>query len=171
VATPAGTPTPAATRRPAVPLTTSATLTPASAASFGMSGPGQGDNQQLARLAIDGRPGTAWTTDWYASARFGNLYPGTGLLLDMGRPVTITGAEISLGGAPGAGLQLRIGSAPALASLPPAARAGNASGVVRLRLSTPVRGRYVLIWFTKLPLASDGNFEASVYNVRLQGRS
>ncbi len=171
VATPAGTPTPAATRRPAVPLTTSATLTPASAASFGMSGPGQGDNQQLARLAIDGRPGTAWTTDWYASARFGNLYPGTGLLLDMGRPVTITGAEISLGGASGAGLQLRIGPAPALASLPPAARAGNASGVVRLRLSTPVRGRYVLIWFTKLPLTSDGNFEASVYNVRLQGRS
>jgi transcriptional regulator with XRE-family HTH domain len=171
VANPAGTPTPAATRKPAVPLSTSATLTPASAASFGVSGPGQGDNQQDAPLAIDGRPGTAWNTDWYASARFGNLYPGTGLMLDMGRPVTITSAEISLGGAPGASFQLRVGSAPTLAGLPPVARAAHASGMVRLRLSTPARGRYVLIWFTKLPLTANGNFEASVYNVRLQGRT
>ena len=154
-----------------MPLTTSVPLTPASATSFGMSGPGQGDDQQLAPLAIDHSRGTAWTTDWYTSARFGNLYPGTGLLLDMGRPVTVTSAQISLGSAPGAGFQLRIGPAPALAGLPPAARAGDASGVVQLRLSTPARGRYVLIWFTKLPLNSNGNFEASVYNVRLEGRS
>jgi hypothetical protein len=171
VATPAGTPTPAATRKPAVPLTTSATLTPASAESFGTSGPGQGDNQQLAPLAIDGRPGTAWNTDWYASAHFGNLYPGTGLMLDMGRPVTITSAEISLGSAPGASFQLRVGSAATLAALTPVARAAHASGVVRLRLSTPAHGRYVLIWFTKLPLTADGNFEASVYNVKLQGKT
>ena len=41
--------------------------------------------------AIDASRATAWRTDWYTTARFGNLYPGTGLLLDMGHPVTITG--------------------------------------------------------------------------------
>lgn len=154
-----------------MPLTDSVPLTPASATSFGTSGAGQGDNQQLAPLAIDGSRGTAWNTDWYASARFGNLYPGTGLLIDMGKPVTITSAAISLGRAPGANFQLRVGSAPAMADLPAVARATNASGTAHLRLSTPAHGRYVLIWFTQLPLNSSGNFEASVYNVKLAGRT
>jgi transcriptional regulator with XRE-family HTH domain len=169
VASPASTPAPATTPSPAVPLTTP--LSPASAAAFGVGGPGQGDNPQLAHLAIDGSRATAWTTDWYTSARFGNLYPGTGLLLDMGRPVTVTGAQISLGSAPGASFQLRVGSAPALADLPPVAHAAGASGVVRVRLTTPAHGRYVLIWFTRLPLSRDGNFQVSVRNVRLEGRA
>ena len=132
---------------------------------------GQGDDPQLAHLAIDHSRATAWTTDWYTSAHFGNLYSGTGLLIDMGRPVTVTSAQISLGSAPGASFQLRVGSAPALAGLRPVARAFGASGVVHLGLSTPARGRYVLIWFTKLPLGPNGNFQASVSNVRLEGRS
>ena len=170
VANPASTPTPAGTPTPAVPLTGSV-LPPASATSFGTSGPGQGDNEQLASKAIDGSRRTAWNTDWYTSARFGNLYSGTGLLLDMGKSVTITGAQISLGNAPGASLQLRVGSAPTLADLPPAAKAAGASGMVRLRPATPAHGRYVLIWFTRLPPNANGNFEASVYNVRLEGRT
>jgi transcriptional regulator with XRE-family HTH domain len=153
------------------PATTPGPLVPARAVAFGVSGPGHGDNPQRARRAIDHSPGTSWATDWYASARFGNLYPGTGLLLDMGRPVTITGAQIRLGGAPGASFQLRVGSAPALADLRPVARAAGASGVVRLRLTTPARGRYVLIWFTKLPLDSHGHFHATVYNVSVDGRA
>ena len=89
----------------------------------------------------------------------------------MGKPVTITGAQISLGNAPGASFQLRVGSLPTLAGLKPAAGAAGASGTVRLRLTTPARGRYVLIWFTRLPLNANGNFEASVANVRLEGRT
>jgi hypothetical protein len=154
-----------------VPLSTSLPLAPVSAAAFGVSGAGQGDNPQLAPLAIDRSRTTAWNTDWYTSARFGNLYPGTGLLIDMGRPVTITSAQIWLGSAPGASFQLRVGSSPALADLEPAARAAGASGLVRLQLTTPARGRYVLIWFTRLPVNSNGNFEASVYNVRVEGRA
>jgi hypothetical protein len=42
--------------------------------------------------------------------------------------------------------------------------------VVRLRLATPAHGRYVLIWFTRLPLTPGGNFEARVFDVRLEGR-
>ena len=89
----------------------------------------------------------------------------------MGRPVTVASAQIWLGNAPGANFQLRVGSAPTLAGLEPAARASGASGVARLQLATPERGRYVLIWFTRLPVNSNGNFEASVYNVRLEGRA
>jgi hypothetical protein len=145
-------------------------LAPADATAFGSSG-GPGDNSDLARLAIDGNPATAWHTDWYATARFGNLYPGTGLLVDMGRPVTITAAQVTLGRARGASFQLRVGAAPALASLRPVARAAGAGGVVRLRHTRPAHGRYVLLWFTRLPPGPVGTFQVSVYSLRLEGRA
>jgi hypothetical protein len=145
-------------------------LTPARATSFGSSG-GPGDNSGLARLAIDGNPATAWHTDWYATARFGNLYPGTGLLVDMGRPVTITAAAVILGRAHGASFQVRIGAAPAPAGLRLVARAAGVGRVVRLRLTRPGRGRYVLLWFTRLPPDPAGTFQASVYSLQLEGRT
>jgi cytoskeletal protein RodZ len=141
-------------------------LTPASVTA---AGPGGGDNPQFAYRAIDASHATAWRTDWYTTARFGNLYPGTGLLLDMGHPVTITGARISLGSAPGAALQIRVGAARGLAQRPPAARAAAAAGVLRLRFSRPAHGRYVLLWFTRLPADPSGTFQASVYNIELTG--
>jgi hypothetical protein len=88
----------------------------------------------------------------------------------MGRPVTITAATITLGRAHGASFQLRVGGAPALASLRPVARAAGAGGVVRLRLTGPARGRYVLLWFTRLPPGRSGTFQATVYGLHLQGR-
>ena len=146
-------------------------LTPVSAAAFGPSSAGQGDAPQLAPLAIDGNPATAWHTDQYATARLGNLYAGTGLLLDMGRPTTITAARITLGPPRGASFQLRVGAAPVLARLPPVAQAAGTGGVVHLPLATPAHGRYVLIWFTSLPPGPAGTFQVSVYDVRLEGQA
>lgn len=161
-------PTPKTTTRGAV---AARTLTPASATAFNPNGAGQGDNSDLADLAIDGNPATAWHTDWYTTAHFGNLYPGMGLLVDMGRPTTIVAVRITLGPAHGAGFQLRVGTAPALANLPPVAQAANTGGVVYLRLTTPAHGRYVLIWFTSLPPDPAGSFQVSVYDLQLEGRA
>lgn len=163
----AATPTPSPTASPAA---ATRTMTPASAAAFGTGGAGQGDNPGLASLAIDGNPGTAWHSDWYTTANFGNLYSGTGLLLDLGHYRTLTGARISLGSAPGADFQLRVGSSPSLAALHPVARETGASGMVHLHLASPAHGRYVLIWFTQLP-DNGGSFQASVHEVRLTVRT
>jgi transcriptional regulator with XRE-family HTH domain len=140
-------------------------LSPVQATAFGPNG---GDNPELAHLALGGHS-AGWHTDWYNTAEFGNLYPGTGLLLTMGRAVTITGARIDLGSAIGASLQLRVGDTPTMAGLQPVAHASGAGGVVRLSLASPARGRYVLVWFTRLPTDSSGTFQASVHGVRLQG--
>ena len=169
-AAPAATASPAPTARHGTAQATgppaARALTPASVTA---AGPGGGDNPQLAYRAIDASRATAWRTDWYTTARFGNLYPGTGLLLDMGHPVTITGVRISLGSAPGAALQIRVGAVRGLAQRPPAARAAGAAGVLRLRFSRPAHGRYVLLWFTRLPEDPAGTFQASVYNIELTG--
>jgi len=143
-------------------------LAPVSAVAFGPGGPAHGDNPPQARLAIDARPGTAWHTDWYYTAAFGGLQPGTGLLLDMGHPVRVTKARIVIGGT-GSALQVRVGNAPSLAALRRVASAGGAGGVVRLRVARPARGRYVLIWFTRLPLDPAGTYEGSVSSIALRG--
>jgi hypothetical protein len=153
---------------PSATVPHSRVLRPVSATGFDPYGSGQ--NAQLARLAIDRSPATAWHTEWYTTAKFGNLKPGTGLLIDMGRLATITGARITLGSSAGADFQLRVGSSASLARLRTVAHADGAGGQVNLRLAAPARGRYVLIWFTQLPPDRSGTFEASVYNVRLEGR-
>ena len=146
-------------------------LKPLSAVSFDPYGDGLGENSQLAYLAIDGNPATAWNTQWYASPSFADLKPGTGLLLDMGRTVTISTVRVLLGKTPGADFQLRVGAtASSLTDLRPVAHASDAGGQVSLDLTGPARGRYVLIWFTQLPPdGSSGTFQADVYNVSLEG--
>lgn len=153
-----------------VPATTR--LSAVSAVAFDPYGDGPGDNSKLAPRAIDASVATAWHTDWYTNAHFGNLKPGTGLLLDMGKKVTITSARLTLGSAHDADLQLRVGTtAASLSDMPAVARAAGADGQVHLRLAVPAHGRYVLVWFTKLPRDSAGTFQASVYDVSLEGRA
>jgi cytoskeletal protein RodZ len=169
-------PAPAHSTAPRVsPATPSAppvtTLTPVSAAAFGPGGTAQGDNPQSAGLALAGHPATPWHTSWYATARFGNLQAGTGLLLDLGRPVTVTSARITLGGIPGADVELRAGNVPALGGLQMVARATNAGGVLQLRPTAPVRGRYLLIWFTLLPPDRSGTYQADISGVSLRGQA
>jgi len=155
----------AATAPSAAPAVRAQPLAPVHAAAFG---PGGGDNPQLAHLSIGGHHAAGWHTDWYTSATFGNLYPGTGLLLDMGRTVTVTGARIALGYGPGAALDLRIGRTPTLARMRTVAHSTNASHEVLMHLQ-PTRGRYVLVWFTRLPPDQAGTFQASVYDIKVLG--
>jgi transcriptional regulator with XRE-family HTH domain len=162
-------PKPTATPSPAAPAVT--TLTPVSVQAFGPGGAAQGDNPGQASLAMSGDPATPWNTDWYATPNFGNMQSGTGLLLDMGRPVTITSAQITLGSTPGADVQLRTGNVAVLGSLQPVATADNAGGVLQLRPSGSAPSRYVLIWFTKLPPDSAGTYEAYVSAISLKGQS
>jgi transcriptional regulator with XRE-family HTH domain len=151
-------------------------LVPVRVLAFGPDGTTDGDNPQLAVLATDASPATAWMSDRYGSARFGTLpsgrgQSGTGLLLDLGREVTITSAEVTLGTRPGAGFEMRAGNTPSLADLRVVAIATKASGALGVRFATPVHARYVLIWFTVLPSDGAGTFQASVYNITVQGEN
>ena len=145
-------------------------LAAVSAAAFGArSGLGQGDDPQDAHLAIDGLRGTAWHTDWYTTSRFGNLYAGTGLIVDMGRPVTITSVRFTLGPAAGAVVAIRVGDRPVLPDMPPVARSAGPGGVIRLTLARPATGRYLLVWFTRLPPDPAGTYKAEIFGISVKG--
>jgi len=144
-------------------------LTPASVTAFGPAGRADGDNPQNAAFAVAGNAARPWYSQWYATPRFGALKNGTGLLLDMGRTVTVSSVRVSLGPRSGAIIQLRAGSKPLPAWLPRVATAANAGGTVQLRPAAPVQVRYVLIWFTKLPPDNAGHYQAAVYRITVQG--
>jgi hypothetical protein len=141
----------------------------ATAAAYGPDGTSDGDHPGLAQGIINGGDGQAWYTNWYATPGFGNLQSGTGLLLDMGKTVTVSSLRLALGAPVGADVQIRVGSTPLLAELPVAASASGVGGTVRLPVTTPVAGRYVLIWFTQLPPDSPGKYQVSVYRAAVFG--
>jgi cytoskeletal protein RodZ len=155
--------------RPATPVRIGP-LTIALAEAFGPDGLADGDNPQSAAFTITRHSALPWRSQWYATADFGLLKHGTGLLLDMGRRVTISGVRIYLGPYRGATLQLRVGNTATIGGLTAAARASDVGGTVGLRLREPARARYLLIWFTLLPPNGAGQFQASVYRVVVYGR-
>ncbi|HWG00535.1 MAG TPA: hypothetical protein VG164_01645 [Trebonia sp.] len=157
---------------PAASATTSpplAGLRAVAAVAFGPTGTGDGDNPQLAGNVLTD-PGAGWMSDWYTTDLFGELKRGTGLLLDMGRAVSLGKVSVDLGTASGTSLQLRAGAQPAPGALPVLASAADAGARVSFPLAKPVTARYVLLWFTKLPPDGSGTYQAAVHGVTIAGR-
>jgi hypothetical protein len=155
-------------------------LTPVSAQAFE-------DNPTGADLAL-GNPATAWQTyQYYNSPYFGNLQQGSGLILDMGRPVRLSSVRITFGSMPGADVQIKIGSPadpyppqnhPAIAqsiasSMTTVAQRSDVGGTVMFPVSSKASGQYILIWFTKLaPMAGHpGKFQGDISDVVVKGSS
>ena len=158
-------------------------LTPLSAHGFDVydtTGQDGNENDIQAPLAIDGNPRTAWHTLFYENdPRFGGLKKGTGLILDMGKPVKLSTVEVLFGPTAGADVQIEVGNNNALApstlsAFTTVARANDVpGGDYTFHASGTATGRYVLIWFTKLPPQpqSQRNFEAEIFNINVRGTS
>jgi cytoskeletal protein RodZ len=144
-------------------------LAVAGVTAFGPQGTADGQNPQNAARALSGDAATPWLSDWYASPDFFDLPAGTGLLVDMGRTVTVASVRVSLNGH-GTSLKLRAGARPAPAWLPAVAAVSDAGGVVRLTPKAPVHVRYLLLWFTHLPPDGAGTYQASVYQITVKGQ-
>jgi hypothetical protein len=129
-----------------------------------------------AKFAIDGNPSTAWHTQFYlGSPLLGGLKKGTGLLLDMGKQVSLSSVQVTFGPTAGANVAIEVGNnnaiSPAgLASFTRVAKRKHLDGGTQtFQASSTAKGRYVLIWFTKLPPNNAGQFQAFVYNVVVRG--
>lgn len=155
-----------------------AALTPVSAHGFDVYGSGASDeNDQFASLAIDGNPSTDWYTQFYlGSPVFGGLKPGTGLILDMGKAVRLSSVQVTFGASVGANVAIEVGNnntraVSTLSSFTTVAKATGIGGTYTFRTTSSATGRYVLIWFTKLPplAGSSSKFEAQIYNIVVRG--
>jgi serine/threonine protein kinase len=137
----------------------------------------ENENDQLAKFAIDSNPSTSWNTQFYVdNPVFGGLKSGTGLILDMGRPVRLSSVQITFGSIPGANVQIKVGDnnsrdASALSSFKTVASATGVGGTHTFTVHSQAKGRYVLVWFTKLPpkAGSSSQFEAQIFNIAVRG--
>jgi len=173
----------AATHRPTTPQTSSkvGVLKPVSAQAFE-------DNPADANLAIASNPAAAWQTYQYiGSPYFGGLQQGSGLILDMGRPVRLSSVQVTFESTPGADVQIKIGNPsnpsppqndPTLAqsiagSMTTVAQQSDVTGTVTFPVSSKATGQYILIWFTKLaPMANhSGKFQGDISDVVVKGSS
>lgn len=157
---------------------TGTVLTPAGVSTFNIQGnpPGDTENPQTDRNAIDGDPNTAWSTSFYlGNPVFGGLKKGTGLLIDMGQQVKLSQVEVKFG--PGTTTaQVYLGNSNAMTStalnnftlVSPSA---DATGDHVFKVDSNATGRYVLIWLTSLPpmLQGGGRFQGLIYNVEVRG--
>ncbi len=93
----------------------------------------------------------------------------------MGRPVRVRSVTVAFGSAPGADVAIESGgddtlAASALPSFTTVAAADGVGGRHKFRIARPVRGRYLLIWFTRLPAIGPGRYQAQISNVVVHGR-
>lgn len=138
-----------------------------------------------AGYAIDHDPSTEWDTQWYrGNPVFGGLKQGSGLILDMGRAVTLSSVDVLFGAIPGANVQIMIGntaspqSQATVSSYTTVATATDVAGDHLFQVTSKASGRYVLIWFTRLPPMSgsvgksqaDSRYEAKIFNIIVRGR-
>jgi hypothetical protein len=142
----------------------------AAAKAFGPHGVADGDNGRVASWAIASNPPQPWMTQWYVTPLFGHDKLGTGLLLDLGRQVTVTSVQADLSRYHGVNLELRAGNGTAPRDLRTVAAKHDTGGVLRLTLSHPVTARYLVIWFTWLPPDGAGHYAETVGHVSVKGR-
>jgi hypothetical protein len=126
----------------------------------------EADHPEEASLAADGDPSSAWYTQHYASASFGQLRSGAGLLFDLGRPVKVGSLRVRLA-VPGVAVALKAANSSG-ALLGAHTVAGTTNATPSWTLHPDVTARYWLLWFTKLA-PSDGAYRAGVAEAQFVG--
>ena len=128
-----------------------------------------------AGMAIDTNPRTAWQTQYYkGNPVFGGLKKGSGLLLDMGHPVRLSSVKVTFGPTSGADVAIKIGNNGSTdAGFTTVASADDLPGGSHTFVSSSAAtGRYVLIWFTRLPPEAGGpssNYQAEIFSIIVRG--
>jgi hypothetical protein len=88
----------------------------------------------------------------------------------MGGAVKLSGLRLVLDRPLGADVQVRVGNSATLAGLATVASVTDVGGTVRLPVTSPVSGRYVLVWFTKLPPnGQQDQYQVGVYSMTVNG--
>jgi putative peptidoglycan lipid II flippase len=139
-------------------------IVPVGAIDFDPLGSDRAEMPELVPSAIDERSDTAWTTDTYFAADLDGK-GGTGLVLDLGESLPVSAVRLELVGS-GSSVEVMVAAEPYKKTKrwTPLAAAQGIGTAIDLRAPRPIVGRYVLIWFTQLPLV-DGVYQGGIRDV------
>ena len=147
-----------------------AALTGVTATAFDPQGNPPEENPEEARLAVDGDPATAWSTQTYTQ-NFGplGLKTGVGLVLDLGADHDVSQVDLTTVGSP-TQVQIYVTSQKptSLQGLGVAGQTTVTGTHGQVTLDPVPTGRYVVVWLTQLP-ATGGGFRGQVAEVVVKG--
>jgi serine/threonine protein kinase len=115
-----------------------------------------GEHSSSAPLATDGNAGTAWYTERYASASFGGLKHGLGLVLNAGSSVKLGTLTVSTS-TPGFTAQILAGNSPSSGFQPDSATQ-SVNGTTTFTLNGKT-AQYYVVWITRLPPGNTAKIE------------
>lgn len=112
---------------------------------------GDGEHPEELGAAFDGDPATAWRTERYSNAAFGNLKPGVGIAFDLGESVAVSQVRLLLRSG-GHGIAVHASDQPFTGTDfgEPVGTLGEAPAEAVIPVGG-ARGRYWLVWFTSVP--------------------
>ena len=138
--------------------------------------PPAGDRQEGEgiELAVDGDETTGWATQEYTTPEFGNLKPGMGILINLGKPQNVSGVRLKLS-APGAWVGVRYGdqdygdTSEGDQQIHDNYQTAAEPREVQATVEIPVdfEAQYVMVWITKLPPYEGGRFSIQVNEIEL----
>jgi eukaryotic-like serine/threonine-protein kinase len=146
---------------------------------------GDRSNSDQAKNVVDGDSDTAWTTHRFNTAKFGNLKPGMGVLINLGSPRSLSDIRVETS-SPGVGMEIRTGNSAYSDSsggdqkvVDTYKRLGDSDdadnktdGTTRVfsDFDPNAKYQYVLVWVTQLPRADDGDrYQLSMDEVSVYG--
>nr|WBO79106.1 protein kinase family protein [Streptomyces sp. SBE_14.2] len=120
--------------------------------------------------AFDNDPQSYWETSYYEGAEFGNLKPGVGVVLDLGKAQKVGKVTVSFMGETSVELLTASGDSGTMpTSFESYSKVAAGSGTtVTLKPKESVNSRYLLVWLTKLPIqADDGKWRGRVMDIKV----
>ena len=142
---------------------------------------GTRDDTGQAKFTVDDDKGSAWETQGFNSADFGNLKDGMGVLINLGSPRTVSELLVETN-APGVGMEIRSGTTD------PGDNTAGDDKVVKTYKRLGEGGvktdgtnerftvfdetqkyQYLLVFLTELPRGDDGKYRVSVSNIEVYG--
>jgi hypothetical protein len=133
---------------------------------FDPNGNGQ-ENPALVTKAIDKDPATAWTTVQYRSADLGGK-SGVGLLLDLGQESRVHSVTVDFSGA-GQNMAVYVSNSeiPTLRPTELLGKVTNSGVSTRIQAKTAQKGRYVVVWLTRLPQVTSGSYQSGITEIEV----
>ena len=128
----------------------------------------EGDNAERngeAPRVFDGKTGTFWSSEGYASANLGGLKKGVGVRIDLGQVRKVSEVDLVLPDP--SDVTVYVGKDRTLDNAGELGTSKGKDGDVTVK-GTAVDGQYVIVWFTSVSQVGDGRFRATLAEVTVR---
>jgi hypothetical protein len=144
---------------------------------------GDRDDTGEAKFTVDNDPDTAWETQRFRQAKFGNNKPGMGVLINLGKPRSLSELEVETSGS-GVAMDIRTGATDpgdsssgdqkimdTYTKLGESDTKTDGTREVFSVFDNNTKYQFILVFLTELPPADDGNggFKVSVNKIEVSG--